>query len=719
MHARTASAGRGASAMDGHAVVVPQLTVRACVVGVLVGGLMCFSNMYFGLQTGWITAGSLQTTILGYGVFKLLRPWLDRSFGPLENVVLQTVAVATATMPLAGGFVGIVPAMAMLTPLQGGPVLLTNWELVQWSAAVAFFGAFVAVPLRRQTILREQLAFPSGTATAEIIKVLHGAKNDGDRSGGAKALAAELAELEMEPLVDNARVGTAPAAARFSDLARSDSEAATTPATTITSSSSGGGGGGGRGGGGVQTMEANEWCLLFWSFALSGGYTLLAHFVPILKNLPVLDWLGYPAATPWFWSLQPSLSYVGQGLIMGPRTTLSMLLGTVIGWAWLGPMARAEGWAPGPIGDSKTGAQGWLMWVSLAIMLSESLVSLGILTLTSTVSLIRQHGTAVEAAAEDELDPAPLAEQVPRSWWTGGLLISSLLCVLLVAPLFDMPWFEPAIAVAFSCVVSVLAVRALGETDLNPVSGIGKISQLLFALVAPGNVISNLVAGAISEGAAMAAGDLMQCLKCGHLVGASPRAQFIGQLIGTFASIGFSVAAWALYSSQYTITDQDPRLSPGETPDFPAPTAVIWLDMAELVNGGAVAQHVLPTCLIAGASVALLQLLQATTDESWCLRPLLPSGIALAIGMYVTPNWTIPRVIGGLTHGLWHWLAPAHARRYMVILASGFVLGEGIVAVLTAVLKAVGFGAAICWGCPVKNAGGFCGGCYINGTLIG
>ena len=35
---------------------------------------MCFSNMYFGLQTGWVTMGSLQSTILGFGVFKLLRP---------------------------------------------------------------------------------------------------------------------------------------------------------------------------------------------------------------------------------------------------------------------------------------------------------------------------------------------------------------------------------------------------------------------------------------------------------------------------------------------------------------------------------------------------------------------------------------------------------------------------------------------------------------------
>lgn len=60
--------------------------------------------------------------------------------------------------------------------------------------------------------------------------------------------------------------------------------------------------------------------------------------------------------------------------------------------------------------------------------------------------------------------------------------------------------------------------RALGETDLNPVSGVGKISQIVFAVVAPGNIIANLIAGAIAEAGAQQAGDLMQDLKTGHLL---------------------------------------------------------------------------------------------------------------------------------------------------------------------------------------------------------
>lgn len=143
-------------------------TVRAVAVGLLVGTLLCFTNMYFGLQTGWVTMGSIQCAVVGFLVFRW-SPFDSLPFGPHENVVVQTVGVATATMPLAGGFVGIIPALEMLDP----PVQLSWVEQLLWCAALAYFGIFFAVPLRRQTILVEKLRFPSGTATAKLIEVLH------------------------------------------------------------------------------------------------------------------------------------------------------------------------------------------------------------------------------------------------------------------------------------------------------------------------------------------------------------------------------------------------------------------------------------------------------------------------------------------------------------------------------------------------------------------
>lgn len=83
---------------------------------------------------------SLQSALLGYLLARLIP-----SISPLttqENVVLQTTAVATGTMPLAAGFVGIIPALGLLDRGPDGqdPVVLTWASAVGWSCAVAYFG---------------------------------------------------------------------------------------------------------------------------------------------------------------------------------------------------------------------------------------------------------------------------------------------------------------------------------------------------------------------------------------------------------------------------------------------------------------------------------------------------------------------------------------------------------------------------------------------------
>ena len=66
------------------------LTGRALAAGLAIGVLMCLTNMYFGLQTGWITMGSLQSAILGFGIFKALQGFgLGRHFTIAENVIVQ------------------------------------------------------------------------------------------------------------------------------------------------------------------------------------------------------------------------------------------------------------------------------------------------------------------------------------------------------------------------------------------------------------------------------------------------------------------------------------------------------------------------------------------------------------------------------------------------------------------------------------------------------
>jgi uncharacterized oligopeptide transporter (OPT) family protein len=64
-----------------------------------------------------------------------------------------------------------------------------------------------------------------------------------------------------------------------------------------------------------------------------------------------------------------------------------------------------------------------------------------------------------------------------------------------------VPLYATTIAVLMALVLSIMGVRALGETDLNPVSGISKLAQLFFALIIPqshkSSVLINLIAGAV------------------------------------------------------------------------------------------------------------------------------------------------------------------------------------------------------------------------------
>lgn len=265
-----------------------------------------------------------------------------------------------------------------------------------------------------------------------------------------------------------------------------------------------------------------------------------------------------------------SPAYIGQGIIMGLPTTLSMLLGAIIGWGILAPVAMAKGWAPGEIGDWKTGGRGWILWISLGIMLADCLVGLTVVTATTLVSMNRRRYEAIGVDKEEE--DAPEEQRISNKVTFAGLAGSSLLCIIAVKVVFHgIPIYAIAVAIVIALVLSVLGVRALGETDLNPVSGIGKVSQLIFALIIPRShpnaIIINLIAGGIAEAGAQQAGDLMQDLKTGHLLGASPKVQFYGQVIGSAWSAIISAGIYKLYTRVYEI--------PG--PLFQIPTAQVSL----------------------------------------------------------------------------------------------------------------------------------------------
>jgi uncharacterized oligopeptide transporter (OPT) family protein len=153
-----------------------QLTVRAVVVGMLIGAVMCLSNLYVVLKTGWSLGVTITAAILAFATFSALRALRlqRREFTALENNALCSVASGAGYMT-GGGNMAAVPALLVLT----GMLPPTGW-LVVWFAVMAALGVFTAIPIKRQLINAEALPFPTGTATAETLKALHG-QDEGSR----------------------------------------------------------------------------------------------------------------------------------------------------------------------------------------------------------------------------------------------------------------------------------------------------------------------------------------------------------------------------------------------------------------------------------------------------------------------------------------------------------------------------------------------------------
>ena len=148
----------------------------------------------------------MPSALIGFAYFKTVSRLLKFPFTPVENVLVQSVAGSVGTMPLGCGFVGVIPALDyLLKPEEGGKLNISLWRLIIWSVGICFFGVVFAVPLRREVIIREKLKFPSGTATALMIQVLHGDEKSKKliaRSSGT-APAAEEEERLLSPSIQD------------------------------------------------------------------------------------------------------------------------------------------------------------------------------------------------------------------------------------------------------------------------------------------------------------------------------------------------------------------------------------------------------------------------------------------------------------------------------------------------------------------------------------
>lgn len=153
---------------------VPQLTLRAVIMGGILGSLMSVSNLYTTIKLGWAFGVAITACVLSFVIWRAFRfviPGLSQ-MTILENNCMQSTASA------AGYSTGTTIATAF-----GAYLLITGkqigWEIVSiWTLVTALVGVLLAVPMKRQMINKEQLKFPSGLAAAETLKSLYGGSKE-------------------------------------------------------------------------------------------------------------------------------------------------------------------------------------------------------------------------------------------------------------------------------------------------------------------------------------------------------------------------------------------------------------------------------------------------------------------------------------------------------------------------------------------------------------
>ena len=404
---------------------------------------------------------------------------------------------------------------------------------------------------------------------------------------------------------------------------------------------------------------------------LGGALTLLGYFIPMTGHPPIMKWVGLGLLSTYGFSVLISPMMFGAGLLIGPRIGLSLFLGAVLSWGVISPLIIEWGWVAdvSKVMSYKEGARGWILWPGVALMVTDALMTLALSYKTILNSFKR-----VKTTGEEQDHP----EQIPKVYWMGGLAVSTVALSISAQFLFGIPYGFTLLAVALSAVLSVIATRSTGETDINPIGGMGKVTQMVFGGISPGNMSTNLMAAAITGAGASQAGDMMQDLKTGYLLGASPKKQFKAQCFGIFAGVFFAVPIYKLFDRAYTIGEGN----------IPAPAAHAWKAMAQVLSQGlnALPAHALEAVALACLLGAILPILKKVKS----LAPYLPSGLAMGIAFIVPAYYSVAMCVGSLFLVYWLKKNRSQCEALAIAVASGLVAGEGLMGVVTAVLTILG-----------------------------
>jgi uncharacterized oligopeptide transporter (OPT) family protein len=557
---------------------MPQLTVRAALTGMLLGGVLSITNLYVGAKTGWTLGVGITSVILAFAMFKLLSSLgLADEFTVLENNAMQSIATAAGymTSPLISSLAAYMVVTNTTIPM---------WTTFCWITALATLGVLFAFPLKKRFINDEQLPFPEGRAAGIVMDALH---------TGSAAEGLFKAKILVFTGVGSALLklaGSAPLMARLKL--------------------------------GFLTVPEflDNWIYKFFTLRLFGID---------LRELTV--------------RLDTDFVMMAAGGLMGIHTGVSLLLGAVLNYCVLAPWMISVGDIH-PLVTDEVAHYGyraitvWALWGGVGMMTTASLFAF----FSKPQILLSAFRNLLGSRAALREDPLRKIE-LPLGVFAIGIPLLGGWVVFLAHQFFGVGVWQGIIAIPLIFVFTLIAVNSTALTSITPLSAIGELTQLTYGILAPGNIRTNLITAGITAEVASNASNLLMDIKPGYMLGAKPRQQAIGHVLGIIAGALVSVPIFYLVFLQHgpaqLITNQNPM-----------PSAIVWKAVAEVLTKG-ITQLELSArwaVLIGAVLGILLEALRVATKGRFWL-----SGVGLGLATLIPFNTCLAMFLGAF----FFWLA--------------------------------------------------------------
>ncbi len=337
---------------------------------------------------------------------------------------------------------------------------------------------------------------------------------------------------------------------------------------------------------------------------------------PRLFNTPLKD-----LTIQW----DTSIVMLGTGGLMSMKTSMSLLIGAMLNYFLCAPILIQAGVIP----EAKFKAIAmWALWGGASMMTTSSLFSFfakpkmlkDAFTKSFTKNGLHKHHDVLKKI------------ELPMWIFAVGIPLVGAVVVYLGHVWFGIHYWLGILAIPLVFVFTLIAVTSTGLTAITPGGALGKLTQITYGVLAPGNVTTNLMTAGITSEVSLNASNLLMDIKPGYMLGGKPRHQAIGHVLGIFAGAFIAVPVF------YSLFHGD--VSTFTSDAMPLPGAAIWKGVAEALTKGLGNLH--PTAQAAAAIGAVLGIvIEFLNKKTRGLFPLSGVGLGLGFVLRFTDAWSM------------------------------------------------------------------------------